>query len=122
MTKFYTVADTEISHVDGINIVKELVETLKQMQNSLMIIGQRFPQTGSCVGQCSQVESLAILSPLPCHDDILPPSSGRCSSMPVCSSLRRHGHVDQPLCLTYPFQLFILNIQCIIIIIDMYES
>ena len=29
MTKFYTEADTEISHVDGINIVKELVETLK---------------------------------------------------------------------------------------------
>ena len=98
MTKFYTVADTEISHADGINIVKELVETLKQiMQNSLMITDQSF-KTGSCVGQCSQVESLAILSPLPCHDDILPPSSGRCSSMPVCSSLRRHSHVDQPLC------------------------
>ena len=39
MTKFYTVADTEISRVDGINGVKELVETLKQMiQNSILII------------------------------------------------------------------------------------
>ena len=28
MTKFYTDSDTEISHVDGINIVKELVQTL----------------------------------------------------------------------------------------------
>ena len=28
MTKFYTAADTEISHVDGINGVKELIETL----------------------------------------------------------------------------------------------
>ena len=38
-TKFYTPADTVISHADGINIVKELVETLKQMmmQNSVMI-------------------------------------------------------------------------------------
>ena len=37
MTKFYTAADTEISQDDGINSVKELVETLKQMmQNPLM--------------------------------------------------------------------------------------
>ena len=28
MTKLCTVADTQISHVDGINIVKELVQTL----------------------------------------------------------------------------------------------
>ena len=39
MTKFYTEADTEICYVDGINIVEELIETLKQMvQNSLLII------------------------------------------------------------------------------------
>ena len=39
MTKLYTAADTDISHVDGINTVKELVETLKQMrQNSFLII------------------------------------------------------------------------------------
>ena len=59
MTKFYTAAATEISHVDGINIVKDFVKTLKQMmQNSLMIIDQRFLRTGSCFGQCSQVEKL----------------------------------------------------------------
>ena len=39
MTKFYTAAATEISHVVGMNIVKQLIETLKQMmQNSLLII------------------------------------------------------------------------------------
>ena len=42
MIKLYTAADTEINHVDGINIVKELIETLKQMmQNSLLMIDQK---------------------------------------------------------------------------------
>ena len=59
MIKLYTAAGTEISHVDGMNIVEELVETLKQMmQNSLMIIDQRFLRTGICFGQCSQTEQI----------------------------------------------------------------
>ena len=76
MTNFYTVADTEISRVDGINGFKELVETLKQMiQNSLLIISfnkelLRHDLTLDSIVKlkalpsypCSQVESVAILS------------------------------------------------------------
>ena len=64
MTKFYTAADTEISHVDGINIVKELVETLKQMmQNSPMII----PLTKDFFGQDLALNSAVKLKALPSY-------------------------------------------------------
>ena len=93
MTKFYTAADTEISHVDGINIVKASRDS--EANDAELAhdhpLDQRFLRTGSCVEQCSQVESVAILSPFLCHDEILPPSLGRCSSTPVCKVLHP-GH------------------------------
>ena len=101
MTKIYTVADTEISHVDGINIVKELVETLKQiMLNSLLVISL----TKDFFGQDLTLDSVVKLKATPSYPHFSAmmayrlPTSGRCSSKLVCSILRRYGHDDQSLC------------------------
>ena len=80
MTMFYTAADTEINHDDGTpctNIIKEFIETLNQMmQKSIMIISltKDFFRHDS-IEQCSEVDSITILSQFHSHDEILPPIS-----------------------------------------------
>ena len=108
MTKFYTAADTEISRKDGISIVKELVETLKQMRQIISLTKDFF-------GQDLAFDSVVKLKVLPSYLRFPAmmayclPTSSICSSKPVCSILRRYGHVDQslcsPLCLRMPISI-----------------
>ena len=112
MTKFYTAADTEISRKDGISIVKELIETLKQMrQNSLLIIAftKDFFQQDLALNSVVKLKVLPSYLRFPAMMAYCLPTSSRCSSKPVCSILRRYGHVDQslcsPLCLRTPISI-----------------